>query len=98
MSETKILNIRMPAELKKRGMQVLEREGVTVSDAVRGLFSEMERTQGIPDFAKPRSKDDPIARKREILRSMVGTLPHGANLREARADRLEHKSRPGVRA
>ena len=97
MAEMTMLNIRMPAELKARGMQVLEREGVSVSEIVRGLFAEMERSQRVPDFAKRTDADRAVERKRTLLRSMSGILPERVDLREVRADRLEEKCKPGVR-
>ena len=97
MAETTMLNIRMPVELKARGMQVLEREGLSVSEVVRCLFAEMERSQRVPDFVRAEDTSGEVDRKRARLRSMVGILPPDADFREMRADRLEEKCRPGVR-
>lgn len=100
MAATATLNIRLPEDLKEHGMQVLEREGVSVSDLVRDLFRELEETQELPEFAQKRregSKQESIALKRASLRDMVGILPEDASLDVARRERLERKCRPGVR-
>lgn len=44
MSATATLNIRLPEELKEHGMQVLARQHISVSEAVRQLFCELERS------------------------------------------------------
>ena len=50
MAATATLNVRLPEDLKDRGAQVLRREGVSVSDAVRGLYEYMEKEQRLPEF------------------------------------------------
>ena len=83
-------------------MQVLAREGVSVSDFVRDLFAEMEKTQKLPEFAsaKKATEQQEIQRKRELLRSMVGIapVPPDYDYREEWLKHLEWKHRPGVRA
>lgn len=95
------LNVRMPADLKRRGMQVLDREGVSVSDAVRGTFEHIARTQEVPGYLKDEgaaARREAVARKRALLRSMVGVLPTEAVDESAWCDHLAWKSRPGERA
>ena len=59
MAATATLNVRLPEDLKDRGAQVLRREGVSVSDAVRGLYEYMEKEQRLPEFIKPANEDAP---------------------------------------
>lgn len=103
MAATATLNVRLPEDLKDRGAQVLKREGVSVSDAVRGLYEYMEKEQRLPEFIKPANEDArraAVERKRSALRDMVGILP-ASTCADASAlwrEHLEWKSRPGVRA
>ncbi|MEA5018883.1 MAG: type II toxin-antitoxin system RelB/DinJ family antitoxin [Gordonibacter sp.] len=101
MSAMATLNVRLPEDLKERGMQVLSREGVSVSKVVRDLFCQLEETQEIPTFLRDSllSEQEEIHRKRELLRSMVGivSVPPDFDYREERRKHLEWKHRPGVR-
>lgn len=110
MAAMATLNVRLPLALKERGMQVLDREGVSVSAAVRRLFLEMERTQKLPDFIAEEGRLAEIQQKRVRLRMLVAMTPSsppgdGAerdssqeSYREAYRKHLEEKHRPGVRA
>lgn len=111
MTATATLNVRLPEKLKERGMQVLEREGVSVSELIRDLFREIERTQRIPEFSqtgRQEQRQREIERKRAALRrfAMKGRTLQSAydDAREQDDDRtayhahLERKHRPGVRA
>ena len=71
MSATATLNIRLPEELKEHGMQVLARQHISVSEAVRQLFCELERSQQVPEFLADASPRDDIQGKRQLLRTMV---------------------------
>ena len=71
MSATATLNIRLPEELKERGVQVLARQHISVSEAVRRLFLELERNQEVPDFLLEKSDQEKVDKKRQLLRAMV---------------------------
>ena len=84
--------MRLPEDLKDRGAQVLRREGVSVSDAVRGLYEYMEKEQRLPEFIKPANEDarrSAVERKRSTLRDMgrspVAIALHRSSGRVARA-------------
>lgn len=103
MAATSTLNVRLPEDLKERGMQVLAREGVSISELVRDLFYELEETQELPEFAKSQERavgQAEIQRKRDLLRSLAGitSVPAGLDAREAYREHLEWKHRPGVRS
>lgn len=95
------LNVRMPEELKRSGDRVLEREGVSVSDAVRGLYRYLEDEQKVPEWLieGTESKDDVFERRRRTLRQLVGIvdLPLDFDLDAVRHERLMRKTEPGVR-
>ncbi len=100
MAGTATLNVRMPEHMKERGMQVLEREGVSVSEVVRDLFCELEATQELPSFVKQKSslRNGADEGRRSAMRSMIGILPADLTVDEARENRLQRKCQPGVRA
>ena len=43
------LNIRLEPTLKQHGAAVLQREGLTVTEAVRALYEYMDEHQEFPD-------------------------------------------------
>ena len=95
------LNVRMPEELKDRGMQVLEKEGVSVSDLVRDLFGYLEENQEVPEFvtaSKPGMSKADAEQRRAAMRSLIGILPPDVDIEAARHEYLMRKTRPGVRA
>ncbi|WP_139652116.1 type II toxin-antitoxin system RelB/DinJ family antitoxin [Raoultibacter phocaeensis] len=95
------LNVRMPEDLKRNGDRVLEREGVSVSDAVRGLYRYLEDEQKVPEWLieGTESKDDVFERRRRALRQLVGivSLPPDFDFDAVRHERLMRKTEPGVR-
>jgi len=96
---TATLNVRLPEDLKNRGMRVLERNGISVSEFVRRMFQQLDQMQELPAGILP-SEDErqaEIDRKRALLKSWVGVIPEDANLDDARMERLMDKCRPGVR-
>lgn len=104
MAAVATLNVRLPEDLKERGMQVLEREGVSASELIRDLFRELGETQQLPDFARVRACDRGEAEaKRAALREFVclGRSFEGNDAfddpRNAYREHLLRKHRPGVR-
>lgn len=79
MSATATLNIRLPEELKEHGMQVLARQHISVSEAVRQLFCELERSQQVPEFLADASPRDDIQGKRQLFANH-GTAHHVRHL------------------
>lgn len=96
---TATLNVRLPEELKERGMQVLNREGISVSEIVRELFLYMEQNQKVPALLKEQSQSiqNETERRKDALRSLIGILPSD-DVDTFRHERLMKKSEPGVRA
>lgn len=71
------LNIRLPRDLKSHGLQVLDRAGISTSEAVRGLFRLLEREQDVPNWMTSDSTDDIFEERRNLLREVAGIA--GAN-------------------
>lgn len=69
---TVMLNVRIPVQLKERGAEVLGRSRVSVSDAVRALFEEMERTQELPECVVRMTQRETVDDRRAQLRHLVG--------------------------
>lgn len=91
MAASATLNVRLPEALKAHGSAVLEKEGLTVSDAVRSLYEYMEREQAFPEVLRGKPSEDSYERRREIARSMIGILPPDVTLEEAREARFARK-------
>lgn len=93
MAATATLNVRLPEPLKKHGSQVLEREGIGASEAIRALYEYMEREQAIPECIKGANDDDKYARRRALLKSFAGCasaegLPENWTMRDIKDERL----------
>lgn len=71
MGATATLNIRLPEELKEHAMQVLAKQRISVSEAVRQFFCEMERSQEVPSFIGEGTMEATIQERRQLLRSMT---------------------------
>ena len=93
MATTATLNVRLPEELKKYGGQVLDRNGISVSDAVRSLFEYLQDNQCLPAFLEKSDEESIYERRRKLARSLVGivSVPEGFDAREAREERLAEK-------
>lgn len=74
MSSDAVLNIRLPKSLKEHGNQVLSRNGVSVSKAVRRLYEYLEREQSLPDIIADDSVTEKNPDKRHLLREIVGVI------------------------
>ena len=87
------LNIRLEPTLKQHGAEVLRREGVTVTEAVRALYEYMEANQKLPDDLFPAaSAGQSLAdRRRSLMRSMIGVLPADVSLAAAKEARFARR-------
>ena len=84
------LNIRLDATLKQHGAEVLNKEGLTVTEAVRALYEYMEEHQTLPEglLAARNSRQSKAKSRRKLMRSLVGILPADVTLAEAKEARL----------
>ena len=74
MAATATLNVRMDEGLKERGNQVFARRGISTTEAVRKLYEYVDREQDVPKWMESSSAEDEIARKRRLLRELVGVI------------------------
>ena len=69
------INARLNATVKERGDKVLRDNGISTTEAIRGLWSSMARTREVPSFLAQECKRDEAAerrRKREVAHGLVG--------------------------
>ena len=77
------INARLNATIKARDDKVLRDNGISATEAIRGLWSAMARTHEVPDFLVQEYRDDELAerrRKREVAHSLVGLAGRGSAL------------------
>lgn len=77
------INARLNATVKERGDKVLRDNGISTTEAIRGLWSSMARTREVPSFLVRECKCDETAerrRKREVARGLVGLAAEGTAL------------------
>lgn len=94
------INARLDESLKRHGGQVLDRSGLSATEAIRRLYQYMEREQQVP----PWMLDDVDAQaqtacKRQRLRQLVGSVPlePKCDVRAEYREYLLEKHGPGVR-
>ena len=84
--EEATINARLPEPLKRHGSEVLKRNGVSVSAAVRSLFEHLEKSQEIPVWMQA-EEDDVYQRRRSFARSIAtaasDSIPRDLDAREA---------------
>ena len=93
MAASATLNVRLPEPLKNHGTQVLEREGLGPSEAIRALYEYMEREQSVPECIKQADKQDKYAARRNLLREFAGCasdnpLPENWTMKDIKDRRL----------
>jgi antitoxin component of RelBE/YafQ-DinJ toxin-antitoxin module len=97
------INVRIPASLKEQGDKVLKANHMTITRAVRTLYSFAAHEQKLPDFL---SSDDEVAaqqeieRKQALMANLVGVIPKTVeklDYRQALVDELveRYESIPG---
>ena len=93
MVQASTLNIRLVDSLKTHGNQVLAREGISVSEAVRKLYEYLEREQKMPECLMENSQNDIYEQRRSVLKRFAGCapLPQGFTADDVRRERLARK-------
>ena len=71
MAQASTLNIRLLDSLKTHGNQVLEREGISASEAVRKLYEYLEREQKMPDCLMQKAEQDKYELRRRALKEFA---------------------------
>jgi antitoxin component of RelBE/YafQ-DinJ toxin-antitoxin module len=93
------INVRMPQSLKVGGETVLDREGLSVSEAIRRFYLFLDRRQELPDCIKNpewKATGNIIEEKREVLRGLVGIASPILSVEDIRDQRLEKHLRSGL--
>lgn len=88
------INARLNATIKERGDKVLRDNGISTTEAIRGLWSSMARTREVPDFLMRECEGDQETerqRKREIARSLVGLAGDGVSLGDEELSSMKFK-------
>lgn len=90
MAATATINIRIEEDLKEQAQNVLKRNGIGTSEAIRRLFQELANTQELPAFLQEETSEveKEIQERRSLLRSMVGILEKPVTKQEIREERL----------
>lgn len=90
MAATATINIRIEEDLKEQAQNVLKRNGIGTSEAIRRLFQELANTQELPAFLQEETNEveKEIQERRSLLRSMVGILEKPITKQEIREERL----------
>ena len=85
-----MLNVRMDKDLKAQGERVLAKQGVSATEAIRGLYQFMEQTEEVPDFCRTGSETLPPEARRQKMRQMVGIakMAPGEDLSTLKQERL----------
>lgn len=93
MAQASTLNIRLLNSLKTHGNQVLEREGISASEAVRKLYEYLEREQKMPDCLMQKAEQDKYELRRRALKEFAGCapLPEDFGADDVREERLARK-------
>lgn len=91
-----LLNVRMDSALKERGDKVLSDNGISVSDAVRALWSELAKTRTVPDFIKHSEED--IARKAAKKKALNTLINIGKKTDSVARNALASQSDASLRA
>lgn len=73
-----VLNVRMDSALKKRGDKVLSDHGISVSTAVRALWSQLANTRTLPDFLKNTDEREAAKRQKRDALERLASIGDGA--------------------
>lgn len=71
---TTMLNVRLDKTLKSEGDRVLAKQGISTTEAVRGLYRFMEKTREVPDFCMAESGAATPESRRSKMRKLVGIV------------------------
>lgn len=87
---TAMLNVRLEKSLKREGDRVLSSQGVSATEAVRGLYRFLEQSREVPDFCRDESKVITAEQRRKTLRQLVGIahLNSGEDITSLKKERL----------
>lgn len=87
---TAMLNVRLDKSLKSEGERVLAQQGVSATEAIRGLYRHLEQTEEVPDFCRTENVQPSPEERRRKMRQLVGIakLKPGEDLDSLKQERL----------
>jgi DNA-damage-inducible protein J len=94
------INVRLAQSLKQSGDSVLRREGVTVTQVVRGVYEYLQQEQRLPGFLGEQGvsqENDRIQKRRRALEGLAGIIPADTDVDVIRHDRLARQLQSGER-
>lgn len=87
---TAMLNVRLDKTLKSEGDRVLAKQGVSTTEAIRGLYRYMEETREVPEFCIEKNEVDAPEARRQKMRQLIGIVKMnpGEDLQTLKNERL----------
>lgn len=87
---TTMLNVRIDKNLKREGDSVLAKQGISIAEAIRGLYRYMEETREVPDCCRQESAPITSEDRRRKMHDLVGIakLSSGEDLDSLKQHRL----------
>lgn len=91
---TAMLNVRLDRSLKASGDRVLAKQGISATEAIRGLYRFLGQTEEVPEFCRSEGDALTSAAKRQRMRQLVGIAKMGpgedlGSLKEERLSKRE---------
>lgn len=86
-----ILTVRLDAETKQRGTQVMERLGLTPSQAVRKLFDYVSANDALPFESKDKPSREEIRKRIAAFDTCHTKSPLAMSDEELREERLKNR-------
>lgn len=87
---TAMLNVRLDKALKTDGERVLAKQGVSATEAIRGLYRFLQQNQEVPGFCRDEDHVPTPEERRERMRQLVGIakMDSGEDAATLKAQRL----------
>lgn len=82
------INVRINGTLKERGDSVLRKNGVSTTQAIRGLWEQLAQTHQLPDFLQVGEDAEVEREKRRRKKALLGLANCARGSHEAETDEL----------
>lgn len=80
------INVRINGALKERGDSVLRKNGVSTTQAIRGLWEQLAQTRQLPDFLQAGEDAEAEREKRRRKKALLGLANCARVSHEAETD------------
>lgn len=80
------INVRINGVLKERGDSVLRKNGVSATQAIRGLWEQLAQTHQLPDFLQVGEDAEVECEKRRRKKALLGLANCARGSHEAETD------------